>query len=107
MSTVGFCCHLNRNSSLGHHNRVGDFSRLNPGANTAGFCNIGSNSTIGIGAVCIEKISIGSNSMVGGGAVVASYGRAIKLRSVFLQNGVGVFELRPLKRNPSWQYRPL
>ena len=74
MSTVGFCCHLNRNSSLGHHNRVGDFSRLNPGANTAGFCNIGSNTTIGIDAVCIEKISIGSNSMVGGGAVVASDG---------------------------------
>ena len=70
MTSIGFCCGINRGASIGHHNLIKDFSRINPGAHLGGSCTVGPGATIGIGAICLEKMKIGPHAFVGGGSVV-------------------------------------
>jgi acetyltransferase-like isoleucine patch superfamily enzyme len=70
MTSIGFCCGINRGASVGHHNLIKDFSRINPGAHLGGSCTVGPGATIGIGAICLEKMKIGPHAFVGGGSVV-------------------------------------
>lgn len=67
---IGFGVSLNRNSSIGHHTRIGDFSTISPGVNVAGHCDIGEVVSIGIGACVFDHVTIGKGSIIGGGSVV-------------------------------------
>lgn len=70
MTSIGFCCGVNRSASIGHHTQIKDFSRINPGAHLGSSCTVGPGATIGIGAICLEKMKIGPHAFVGGGSVV-------------------------------------
>lgn len=67
---IGPCCLVNRNASVGHHNVWQAFTRVNPGAHTAGYCELGERVTIGVGAICRDHTHIGDGALVGAGAVV-------------------------------------
>ena len=68
------CCHVNRNASVGHHNRWGRFCRINPGAHTPlDSATWEKGVTIGMGAVVREGINVGRGGVVGAGSVVIKH----------------------------------
>lgn len=69
-SEIGFGVNIGRNSSLGHHNIIGDYCSINLGTNTAGHVEIGEGTTIGPGCTIFSYKKIGQNTIIGGGSVV-------------------------------------
>lgn len=69
-TTLGFGVTVKRNSSIGHHCRIGDYVEMNPGVIISGEVTIGEGSIIGSGAVVRNGITIGKDSIVGMGSVV-------------------------------------
>lgn len=67
---VGNLVTINRNVSIGHHNKISDFCTINPGANIAGGCEIEEGVTIGMGAIIFDGVKIGKNTIVGAGSLV-------------------------------------
>ena len=70
MSRLGMCCHVNRMASVGHHNHWGSFSRINPGAHTAGSVVLGERVTVGMGALVREGVRVGDGAIIGAGSLV-------------------------------------
>ena len=70
MSKLGPCCYVNRHASVGHHNAWGAFSRINPGAHTAGSVVLGERVTIGMGALVREGTKVESGAIIGAGSLV-------------------------------------
>ena len=89
LAKIGFNVSINRNSSIGHHTIIEDYSTIAPGVNIGGNCRIGKFVTIGIGATVFNKVNIGNNSIIGGGSVVTkdipenviAYGNPCKIQS--------------------------
>lgn len=70
MSRLAMCCYVNRHASVGHHNTWGAFSRINPGAHTAGLVVLGERVTIGMGALVRERTQVGDGATIGAGSLV-------------------------------------
>ena len=70
MSNLGMCCYVNRMASVGHHNHWGSFSRINPGAHTAGSVVLGERVTVGMGALVREGVRVGDGAIIGAGSLV-------------------------------------
>ena len=60
----------NRGACIGHHNTLGDFVSIGPGAVTGGSCRIGTGAFLGVGATLAPEVAVGANAVVGAGAVV-------------------------------------
>lgn len=71
-SEIGDFVTISRLVSIGHHVRIKDYCKINPGANIASKAIIGRGVTIGMGANILNKISIGDNSFIGAGSLVTS-----------------------------------
>ena len=69
-STIGECCIVNTNSSLGHDGIMSDFSTISSGVCTGGNLYLGSFSALSLGTNVIENISIGENCLVGAGSLI-------------------------------------
>jgi sugar O-acyltransferase (sialic acid O-acetyltransferase NeuD family) len=67
---IGFGVSIKRCSSVGHHNKIGNFVNINPGVTISGKVSIGEGTTVGSGSVVIDNVQIGSNSIIGVGSVV-------------------------------------
>lgn len=67
---IGCHVHFNRNSTMGHDSRVGDYATVNPGANISGNVCLDDDVTIGTGASIVQGRRIGARSTIGAGAVV-------------------------------------
>jgi len=67
---LGMCCYVNRHASVGHHNHWGAFSRINPGAHTAGSVVLGERVTVGMGALIREGTQVGDAAIIGAGSLV-------------------------------------
>ncbi len=67
---VGRFVHVNRSTSVGHHNVLEDYATLGPGCVLAGHVRIGRGAFVGAGAVCAPEVNVGPNAVVGAGAVV-------------------------------------
>jgi len=67
---VGCSAILNTNASVDHHNVIGDFVHIAPGAHLGGAVTVGDDSLIGIGASVLPRLKIGRRTVVGAGAVV-------------------------------------
>lgn len=61
---------LNRNSSIGHHTKVGECNHFGPGSIVCGRCEIGSKNFLGAGCIVKDKVKIGNGVTIGAGAVV-------------------------------------
>jgi sugar O-acyltransferase (sialic acid O-acetyltransferase NeuD family) len=61
---------LNTACSVDHHNTIGDFVHIAPGARLGGEVTVGEGAFVGIGAVVLPQITIGAWSVIGAGAVV-------------------------------------
>jgi len=61
---------LNTGCTVDHHNRIGNFAHIAPGAHLAGEVEIGEGALVGMGAVVIPQRRVGAWSIVGAGAVV-------------------------------------
>ena len=53
-----------------HHNRIGDYVHISPGARLGGGVSVGDGAWIGIGSTVLDNLRVGSGAIVGGGAVV-------------------------------------
>lgn len=69
-SQVGANVILNSGSIVEHHNRIGDFVHIAPGARLGGEVAIGAGTLVGIGALVLPGVRIGAWSIIGAGAVV-------------------------------------
>lgn len=67
---IGWCAILNTHSSVDHHNDVGDYAHIAPGAHLAGHVSIGDEALIGMGSVVLSGRRIGRRATVGAGSVV-------------------------------------
>ena len=65
-------CIRDRNSSVDHDCRLGDFVHIAPGSILCGNVSVGSNTLIGAGSTIIPNIKIGENVTVGAGSIVLS-----------------------------------
>lgn len=61
---------LNTACTVDHHNQIGDFAHIAPGAHLGGDVQIGVGSLIGIGGIITPQTQIGNGCTVGAGAVV-------------------------------------
>lgn len=61
---------INRASTIGHHNDLGDFVSIGPGCVTCGNVTIGEGSMIGAGSVILPGVTIGEGCQIGAGSVV-------------------------------------
>ncbi len=71
-TTVGRSAILNTGCSVDHHNQIGDYVHIGPGARLGGTVTIGSQSLIGMGAIVLPNLSIGAQTVVGAGSVVTT-----------------------------------
>jgi len=69
---VGCSAILNTHSSVDHHNAIGDFVHIAPGAHLGGTVTVGDDTLIGIGSTILPNLTIGRRVIVGGGSVVTS-----------------------------------
>lgn len=78
-SRIGAHAILNTACSIDHHNRIGEFAHVAPGAHTGGEVVIGDGVLLGIGAVVLPRRRVGAWAVVGGGGVVTAdvAGRAV------------------------------
>jgi sugar O-acyltransferase (sialic acid O-acetyltransferase NeuD family) len=61
---------LNTACTVDHHNRVGNYAHIAPGAHTGGEVVIEEGALVGIGATVAPRVSVGAWATVGAGAVV-------------------------------------
>jgi len=64
---------LNTACTVDHHNRIGSYAHIAPGAHLGGDVQIGEGSLIGIGAVVLPQKQVGNWCTVGGGSVVVKH----------------------------------
>ncbi|HFC09909.1 MAG TPA: acetyltransferase [Chloroflexi bacterium] len=69
-SIIGEGVILNTGCTVDHHNRIGAFAHIAPGAHLAGEVSVGEGALIGVGAAVIPQQRIGSWAVVGAGGVV-------------------------------------
>jgi sugar O-acyltransferase (sialic acid O-acetyltransferase NeuD family) len=69
-SQVGANVILNSGSIVEHHNQIGDYAHIAPGARLGGEVAIGAGTLVGMGALVLPGVQIGPWSMIGAGAVV-------------------------------------
>jgi sugar O-acyltransferase (sialic acid O-acetyltransferase NeuD family) len=61
---------VSRGVLIGHHDRIGAFVSLLPGANIAGNVTLGEDTTVGMGAVVVDHTQVGAGATIAAGAVV-------------------------------------
>lgn len=69
-SVIGANVILNTSCSVDHHNQIGDYAHIAPGANLGGEVLVGEGALVGIGAVIMPWRRVGAWSIVGAGALV-------------------------------------
>ena len=69
-AVIGAHAILNTACSVDHHNRVGNYAHIAPGAHTGGEVAIQEGALVGIGSVVAPRVSVGAWATVGAGAVV-------------------------------------
>lgn len=69
-SRIGCAVIVNTNSSVDHHNHIGDFAHVAPGVHLGGAVSVGEETMIGIGSTVLPAIRIGARVVVGAGSVV-------------------------------------
>ncbi len=69
-SAIGMGVTIKRNSSIGHHNVIGDYTEISPGVITASNVKIGRACIISTGTVIRNGVNIGDNVYIGLGSVV-------------------------------------
>ncbi|MCL4872103.1 MAG: acetyltransferase [Anaerolineae bacterium] len=69
-AVIGSHAILNTACTVDHHNRIGDFAHIAPGAHLGGDVQVGEGSFIGIGGIVIPQKQVGNWCTVGAGAVV-------------------------------------
>lgn len=78
-TTIGEAVILNTGSTVDHHNHIGSFVHIAPGAHLGGEVEVGEGALVGIGATVMPRKRIGAWSIVGAGALVC---RDVPERSV-------------------------
>ncbi len=68
-SVIGDGVIINTNSSVDHHNRIGAFAHVAPGAQLGGEVSIGEGAVISIGSSVISGRSVGGWAVLGAGSV--------------------------------------
>jgi sugar O-acyltransferase (sialic acid O-acetyltransferase NeuD family) len=69
-SRIGEQVILNTSCSVDHHNHIGDFVHIAPGAHLGGDVTVGEGTLVGLGALVLPQIRIGKWAVIGAGAVV-------------------------------------
>ena len=69
-SIIGEAVILNTGSTVDHHNEIGNYVHIAPGAHLGGEVVVGEGALIGIGATVMPQRRIGAWSIVGAGALV-------------------------------------
>lgn len=69
-SVIGSHVILNTGCTVDHHNLVGDYVHVAPGAHTGGEVAVEDGALIGIGATVAPRVSVGAWASIGAGAVV-------------------------------------
>ena len=69
-SIIGEAVILNTGSTVDHHNQIGNYAHIAPGAHLGGEVVVGEGALIGIGATVMPQRRIGAWSIVGAGALV-------------------------------------
>jgi len=69
-TTLGEGVILNTGCTVDHHNQIGNYAHIAPGAHLAGEVMVGEGVLVGVGAAVIPGIAIGPWAVVGGGAAV-------------------------------------
>ena len=69
-ATVGSGVILNTGCTVDHHNKIGNFAHIAPGAHLAGEVTVGEGVLVGVGAAVIPQRQIHAWAIVGAGAVV-------------------------------------
>ena len=69
---IGAHAILNTACSVDHHNGIGDYAHVAPGAHTGGAVDIGEGGFVGIGAVVVPGLRVGAWATVGAGAAVTT-----------------------------------
>lgn len=72
-SRVGAGTIVNTQASVDHHNQIGSFVHIAPGAHLGGMVRVRDLSLIGIGAIVLPGRRIGCGAVVGAGAVVVRH----------------------------------
>jgi sugar O-acyltransferase (sialic acid O-acetyltransferase NeuD family) len=68
--TLGDFVQIGRNSNVGHHAHIADFSSVSPGCSIGGNVRIETGVLVGIGACIINEVRIGEGAVVGAGSAV-------------------------------------
>lgn len=71
--SIGSNVILNTACSVDHHNKIGDYAHIAPGAHTGGDVYVAEGSLIGIGAVVMPQRCVAEWATVGAGAVVTHH----------------------------------
>ena len=61
---------LNTGCTVDHHNRIGNYVHVAPGAHLGGNVTIGEGTLVGIGAIVIPQVTVGEWSVIGAGSIV-------------------------------------
>ena len=69
-SVIGAHAILNTGCTIDHHNRIGDFAHIAPGAHLGGDVQIGIGALVGIGSSVLPRRSAGDWAIIGAGSVV-------------------------------------
>lgn len=69
-ASIGAGVILNTGCTVEHHNRLGDYVHVAPGANLGGEVTVGRGALVGIGATILPQRRLGDWSTIGAGAVV-------------------------------------
>jgi sugar O-acyltransferase (sialic acid O-acetyltransferase NeuD family) len=69
-ATIGEAVILNTGCTVDHHNQIGNYAHIAPGAHLGGEVEVGEGVLIGIGATVMPRKRIGAWSIIGAGALV-------------------------------------
>ncbi|EJB8540138.1 hypothetical protein NB622_21165 [Vibrio parahaemolyticus] len=67
---IGVGVLINKNVTISHDVRIGDFCEVSPGATILGRASIGAGSEVGAGAIILPNVTVGCNCKIGAGSVV-------------------------------------